>query len=315
MGEYDMKSIAESEQSRPGYPPETSQRVPNSPRLSRDQEHELAGLVATGDLDARNQFVLANVPLVIKIARDFQGRGLSLDDLIGEGNLGLIHATKAFEPRFGTRFSTYASYWIKQSIRHALINTTSTIRLPTHMVGILTKWRRAERALASELGKTPGFDEVAAALGLSEAQKLLVADARRALCFGPGSNDKTESGPYDLAKSANRAGSGEGRVEADEAHQMLLQRMHRLEKRECTILKLRFGLEGEDRLTLKEIGRRLGVTREWVRKIELRAIRKLRDDQSVQAIDSKVERVLPARRRSVSPGPHGPFRSRCQPGV
>ena len=99
--------------------------------------------------------VRANLPLVVKIARDFLGRGLPLDDLIGEGNLGLIRAAEDFQPRFGTRFSTYASYWIKQSIRHALINTTCTIRLPAHMVGLLTKWRRTEPSSLAPWAERP----------------------------------------------------------------------------------------------------------------------------------------------------------------
>ena len=125
--------------------------------------------------------IQSNLKLVVTIARDFLGRGLALDDLIGEGNLGLIEAATDFQPRFGTRFSTYASYWIKQSIRHALINTTSTIRLPSHMVGLLTRWRRAEQALHLQRGSAPSFDDVALALGLSEGQKMLVAQARQAL--------------------------------------------------------------------------------------------------------------------------------------
>ena len=122
----------------------------------------------------------ANLRLVVKIARDYVGRGIALDDLIGEGNLGLIRATKEYDPRFGTRFSTYASYWIKQAIRHALINTTATIRLPAHMVGLLTRWRRTERALCRELRRAPSFEEVATSLGLTETQKTLVARAHQA---------------------------------------------------------------------------------------------------------------------------------------
>src|SRR5213592_2924713 len=118
--------------------------------------------------------IRANLRLVVKIARDYVGRGIVLDDLIGEGNLGLIRAAEEFDPRFVTRFSTYASYWIKQAIRHALINTTATIRLPAHMVGLLTKWRRAERALRRELGRDPIDDEIAARLGLSAMQRMLV---------------------------------------------------------------------------------------------------------------------------------------------
>ena len=133
----------------------SAHQIPVGHRLSHKEECRLAELIAKGNLDARNEMVQANLPLVVRIARDFAGRGLPLDDLIGEGNLGLIRAAEDFQPRFGTRFSTYASYWIKQSIRHALINTTSTIRLPAHMVGWLTKWRRAERALSAPLARFP----------------------------------------------------------------------------------------------------------------------------------------------------------------
>ncbi len=128
--------------------------VPRRPGLSRDEEFELARRIAGGDCEARNRLVQANLGLVGTIAREFRGRGLDYEDLKAEGNLGLIRAAEEFNPRFGTRFSTYAAYWIKQAIRHALINTTSTIRVPAHMVGLLTKWRRAERCSA---GKKAGF--------------------------------------------------------------------------------------------------------------------------------------------------------------
>src|SRR5205823_12079025 len=109
--------------------------------LSAAEERALAEAIARGDRDARARMIQANLRLVVKIAREYLGRGMSLDDLVGEGNLGLIRATEEFDPRFGTRFSTYASYWIKQAIRHALTNTTATIRLPAHMVTLLSKWR------------------------------------------------------------------------------------------------------------------------------------------------------------------------------
>src|SRR5947209_2359590 len=148
--------------------------------LSAAEERELADAIARGDRDARGRMIKANLRLVVKIARDYVGRGLVLDDLVGEGNVGLIRAAEEYDPRFGTRFSTYASYWIKQAIRHALINTTATIRLPAHMYSLLTKWRRAERLLCRQQGGPPSFDEVAAYLGLSETQKGLVAKAHRA---------------------------------------------------------------------------------------------------------------------------------------
>jgi RNA polymerase primary sigma factor len=144
--------------------------IRDDPLLSASEERSLAEAIASGDRDARARMIQANLRLVVKIAREYVGRGLVLDDLIGEGNLGLIRATEEFDPRFGTRFSTYASYWIKQAIRHALINTTATIRLPAHMVGLLTKWRRAERALTREFGCAPTNEQVAVSLGLTNSQ-------------------------------------------------------------------------------------------------------------------------------------------------
>jgi RNA polymerase primary sigma factor len=310
-----MTSIAKTRQNCPVYTSGTAHGIPDCRRLTRNEEHELADMIAKGDLDARNRFVQANMPLVIKIARSFLGRGLALDDLVGEGNLGLIRATKEFRPSVGTRFSTYAAYWIKQSIRHALINTTSTIRLPVHMIGMLTKWRRAEKALTGERGVTPHFEEIAAVLGLSDSQKLLVTNARQALSFGPQSNRDPEPGSCDQTKSRNRDAACEGTVDADEAHELLLQGMQRLGNRECTILEFRYGLAGEGPLTFKEIGRRIGVTQEWVRKIERRAILKLRDDHSEKAIDPKLMRRARPKRRSGTSCPHTPFRPSCQPGV
>jgi RNA polymerase primary sigma factor len=246
--------------------------------LSAAEECALATAIATGDRDARTRMIQANLRLVVKIAWEYVGRGLALDDLIGEGNLGLIRAAEKFESRFGTRFSTYASYWIKQSIRRALINTTPAIRLPVHMVGLLTRWRRAERALERERGETPSFDEIASVLDLSETQKMLVAKARQSLRFSSESNVRLDSGRRSPEESWNR---GEAALEVDDERRILLQRMQRLEQCECTVLELRYGLEGDGPLTLREIGRRLGITREWVRQIELRAVRKLAEDTDV----------------------------------
>jgi RNA polymerase primary sigma factor len=248
--------------------------------LSAEEECTLAEAIALGDDHARTRMIRANLRLVVKIARDYVGRGLVLEDLIGEGNLGLIRATEEFEPRYGTRFSTYASYWIKQAIRHALINTTSTIRLPAHMVGLLTKWRRAERAIYREHGRAPTFGEVAAVLGLSETQKSLVAKACQARQLKLQSSMTAGNSRWSPEESKDHYQPPETVLEGDEERHALLRRMERLDARERTILALRYGLEGELPLTLKEIGRRLGVTREWVRKIELRAVRKLDDDHS-----------------------------------
>ena len=175
------------------------------------------------------------------------------------------------------RFSTYASYWIKQSIRHALINTTATIRLPAHMVGLLTKWRRTERMLTREFGYPPNSDQIAVSLGLTESQKDLVDKAKRARQLRLESGGGEEGGSWSPDESEGGREAPDAGLEADDERQNLFRRMQRLDARERAILALRFGLGGETPLTLKEVGRRLGVTREWVRKIEIRAVRKLDD--------------------------------------
>jgi RNA polymerase primary sigma factor len=254
------------------------QDIKDDSLLTADEERELAAAIARGDKDARKRMIEANLRLVVKIARDYLGRGIALDDLVGEGNLGLIRATQEFDPRFGTRFSTYASYWIKQAIRHALINTTATIRLPAHMVGLLTRWRRAERVLYRDLRRVPTFEEIATQLGLSEMQKTLVARALQARQLKLENSLAGDLNHWSPEEAVDGRAAPESSLEAEDERARLRSRLNRLDARERVILSWRYGLEGTSPLTLKEIGRRLGVTREWVRKIELRAVRKL-DDQ------------------------------------
>ena len=248
--------------------------IKDESRLTAQDERDLAEAIARGDRDARTRMIQSNLKLVVKIARIFRPRPGS-DDVISEGNLGLIRAATEFEPRFGTRFSTYASYWIKQSIRHALINTTSTIRLPAHMVGLLTKWRRVEQALHRQRGSVPGFDDIALALGLSENQKMLVAQARQALRLTPDGIEAMEAGLLWPVESSKRCEGASATLHDADERRILRERLQDLDDRESTIMDLRYGLNGDEPMTLRAIGRRLGVTREWVRKIELRAINKL----------------------------------------
>jgi RNA polymerase primary sigma factor len=256
--------------------------------------------------------IQANLRLVVKIAREYVNRGMSLDDLIGEGNLGLIRATEEFDPRFGTRFSTYASYWIKQAIRHALINTTATIRLPAHMVGLLTKWRRAERSLTKEFGHPPTPDQVAVSLGLTDSQKGLVEKARRARQLRLESGGGEDGRSWSPDESAAEREAPDALLEADDERQDLLRRLDRLDARERAILALRFGLEGEIPLTLKEVGRRLGVTREWVRKIEIRAVRKLDDGEGAGPAVNGTAAQAPRRKESRRPPVTEPTRNRSR---
>ncbi len=245
--------------------------------LSAEEEVELAAAIAAGDPDARSRMIQANLRLVVKIARDYVNRGMSLDDLIGEGNLGLMRAVEEYDPRYGTRFSTYGSYWIKQAIRHALTNLGSTIRLPTHMVTILTKWRRAEKALAAGGDAQPTFDEIAQVLGLTDAQKDLVRKAKLARTIGTGSAEFDSDGSINdsIAHDCSPCDA----LETEDERAFIATRLDRLDQREQTIIALRFGLNGEEPLTLKQVGLRLGVTREWVRKIEIRALKKMADEE------------------------------------
>src|SRR4249920_413260 len=145
--------------------------------LNAAQEQELATAIGLGDTAARDQMVRANLRLVVNIARGYTGKGLPLQDLIEEGNLGLLRAVEGFDPTMNTRFSTYASYWIKQSIKRALINSAKTIRIPAYMVELLTKWRRATTKLLDELKRTPTPEEIAAELGIAKKKLKIVKKA------------------------------------------------------------------------------------------------------------------------------------------
>ena len=268
--------------------------------LSAAEERDLAVAIARGDRDARSRMIEANLRLVVKIARDYLGRGMLIDDLIGEGNLGLIRAAEDFDPRFGTRFSTYASYWIKQSIRHALINTSTTIRLPAHMFGLLSKWRRAERLLYRQHGRAPTFDEVATYLDLTDNQKSMVAKARCASRLKLESGIGEEEVNWSTEESTYGGQGPESAMELSEDRTEILRRLERLDDRERLVISLRFGLEDGSPLTLKEIGRRIGVTREWVRKIELRAVSKLTAVTAPSA-PAKSPRSRPFKSRSRQP--------------
>src|SRR5881392_3474455 len=164
------------------------QEINETPLLNADQEKSLAYRIETGDHEARDQMVRANLRLVVNIARGYTGKGLALQDLIEEGNLGLLRAVEGFDPTMNTRFSTYASYWIKQSIKRALVNTAKTIRIPAYMVELLSKWRRASARLTEELGRTPTPEEVAKLLGLPKKKLNIIKKAIRVYNSAPQSD-------------------------------------------------------------------------------------------------------------------------------
>ena len=257
--------------------------------LTSGDEQELAVQIGQGDNAARDRMVRANLRLVVNIARGYTGKGLSLQDLIEEGNLGLLRAVEGFDPAVGTRFSTYASYWIKQSIKRALINSGKTIRIPAYMVELLSKWRRASARLNEELGRTPTPEEVARVLGLPKKKLPIIKKAIRIYNATP-QTDQMQAGWTlgEMVMDERLPSPDEVLVESDNLEHVM-QMLQTMDQREATVLRMRFGLAGHDPRTLKEIGESLGLTRERVRQIETEALRKL-----AESLEDPRERELEA---------------------
>jgi RNA polymerase primary sigma factor len=249
--------------------------IDETPLLDATQEQDLARRIADGDAEARDHLVRANLRLVVNLARGYIGRGLSLEDLIAEGNLGLLRASEGFDPAFGCRFSTYATYWIKQSIKRALVNGGRTIRLPSYMVELLVKWRRATAQLLEEMGRAPTHEEVADLLGLSAKKLKIVQKALR--IYNAESQEAEDGVGLSLGELARDDTDPGASLTGAEDLRQVLELLSQLDPRDAAVLRLRFGLDGEQPRTLKEIGDRLGLTRERVRQIERDSLRKLRE--------------------------------------
>ena len=249
--------------------------INETPLLSAGKEKELAYRIAEADKEARDQMVRANLRLVVNIALAYSNRGLPLQDLIEEGNLGLLRAVEGFDPGMNTRFSTYASYWIKQSIKRALINSGKTIRIPAYMVELLTKWRRATAKLVDLLGRTPTAEEIATELGIPH-KKLRIVKKAITLYNSTPQRDESEDGWSlgELIADERTKGPEAEMVENDNLKHVFAM-LERMDGREATILRMRFGLDDSEPKTLKEIGESLGLTRERVRQIENEALAKL----------------------------------------
>jgi len=258
--------------------------IGQTPLLTPTQEIELARRIKRGDKKARAQMIKANLRLVVKIARDYEGYGLPLLDLINEGNIGLMKGVERFDPKKGAKLSTYAAWWIKQSIKRALANQSKTIRLPVHVVDKLFHLRRAAAKLEEVLGREPTDEEIAGELGFPVARvKQLRRAAVRPTSLDAPIGDDESNRVADVVKD-EAADTPYEQLEEKTNSAMIHEMVQTLDAREQAILRQRFGLDGDDRKTLEEIGEQFGVTRERIRQIEEIALKKLR--KRIQDLDT-----------------------------
>jgi RNA polymerase nonessential primary-like sigma factor len=246
-----------------------------SPLLTADEEKYYARLARDGDEAARNRMIESNLRLVVKIARRYINRGLPFLDLIEEGNLGLIHAVEKFDPERGFRFSTYATWWIRQTIERAIMNQSGSVRLPIHVIKDIHACLRAARSIRQQRDKEPTVADIAGFLerDVADVERLMALNER--VTLRSGNVDESGSGPVDRLR-ARRDSEPPRCAQQDDVNQIVDRWVFELSAKQREVVERRFGLHGYRRETLERIGEQIGVTRERVRQIQLEALRNLR---------------------------------------
>jgi RNA polymerase primary sigma factor len=252
-------------------------QINHAPLLSAEREKDLARrIIRENDPAARDEMVRSNLRLVVNISKNYTNRGLALQDLIEEGNIGLLKAVEGFNPEMNIRFSTYASWWIKQAIKRALINSVQPIHIPAYMVEMIAKWKQAIAEMEDKLGRVPNLEELSRHMKMSIKKVRIIHRAVRAFHSPTQAHLREEDGLalHEMLHDEKTSTPDDIVLGKDEVRTIYML-LNKIDRRESEILKLRFGLEDGQPLTLKEIGEKVGLTRERVRQIENEALRKL----------------------------------------